>query len=136
MIRICQSAYDALIAFARESTDRLPGGVLGGRIENGQRTVLKAYRMANASGGAAYAPDRGEHSSAMSDMTRNRLTTVGTWFCHRDTDAHMTPYEIQTAHDRDGSYLVLSLLDAAHPVLYSYRVWGGRADKEELRIDG
>ena len=59
---------------------------------------------------------------------------MGTWFCHAHSAAAMTPYEIQSAHDRNGSYLVLSLLED-EPELRSYRVWGGRADEEELLFE-
>ena len=47
----------------------------------------------------------------------------------------MTACEIRSAHDRDGSCLVLSLNDPERPELCAYHVWGGRADSEELVIE-
>ena len=81
-----------------------------------------------------FALDRTEHSQAMAAMKKQGASMIATWFCHRDSEARMTAYEIQSAHDRDGSYLVLSLKDLDAPELCSYRVWGGRADKEELLL--
>ena len=135
MIYVRQSVYEDMLAHARACTGKMACGVLSGRIEGGQRTVIRFYPVTNtAHSPDRFALDRAEHSRAMAAMAKDGASMIGTWFCHRDSDARMTAYEIQSAHDRDGSYLVLSLKKPDAPELCSYRVWGGRADKEELRL--
>ena len=133
MIYVKQSVYEAMLAHAGACTEEMACGILSGRIENGQRTVIRFYPITNAAHCRdRFSLDRAEHSRAMASMPQDGGSMIGTWFCHRDSDAVMTAYEIQSAHDRDGSYLVLSLKKPGEPLLCSYRVWGGRADKEEL----
>ena len=135
MIIIKQEAYAAMLEHARGSTVEMACGIVSGRLEGGKRIVHRFHPIVNAAHSRdKFSLDRAELSRAMTSLTKIGGSTVGTWFCHRDSGAVMTPYEIQTAHDRDGSYLVLSLA-GSEPVLRSYRVWGGRADEEELFIE-
>ena len=135
MIYVRQSAYEAMLAHARACGEEMACGVLSGRIEGGKRTVIRFYPITNtAHSPERFALDRTEHSRTIAEMKKDGTAMIGTWFCHRASDARMTAYEIQSAHDRDGSYLVLSLQKPGAPELCSYRVWGGRADKEELSL--
>ena len=135
MIYVKQSVYETMLAHARACTEEMACGILGGRHEDGQRTIIGFYPITNAAHSQErFSLDRTEHSRAMAAMPLDGSAMMGTWFCHRNSDAVMTAYEIQSAHDRDGSYLVLSLKNPEEPVLCSYRVWGGRADREELLL--
>ena len=136
MLVLKQEAYDTLLAHALAEREEMACGILGGKQENGRRVACLACPLPNAAHSRErFSLDRAAHSRAVSDLNAKRLVSLGTWFCHREGDAAMTPYEIQSAHDRDGSYLVLSLREPGTPVLRSYRVWGGRADAEELVIE-
>ena len=135
MIYVRQSAYEDMLAHARACTGEMACGILSGRIEGGKRMVIGFYPITNtAHDPERFALDRREHSQAMAAMKKQGASMIATWFCHRDSEARMSAYEIQAAHDRDGSYLVLSLKTPDAPELCSYRVWGGRADKEELLL--
>ncbi len=136
MLVLKREAFDALLAYALACTEEMACGILGGRLEGGRRVACLACPLPNAAHSReSFSFDRGEHSRAVAGLNARHLVPMGTWFCHRDTDAVMTAREIQAAHDRNGSYLVLSLRQSAQPVLCAYRVWGGRADAEELVIE-
>ena len=118
MIYVKQSVYEDMLAHARAFTGEMACGVLSGRIEGGKRMVIRFYSVTNtAHSPDRFALDRTEHSRAMAAMAKDGASMIGTWFCHRDSDARMTAYEIQSAHDRDGSYLVLSLQKPDAPEL-------------------
>lgn len=136
MLVMKREAYDTMLSYACACTGEMACGILGGRQEAGRRIATQCCPLPNAAySRERFALERSAHSRAVSELNAQRLAPVGTWFCHRDSGASMTAYEIQSAHDRDGSYLVLSLNDPERPELRSYRVWGGRADPEQLVIE-
>ena len=136
MIVIKQEILDAMVVHARSCGSELSCGVVAGRAEAGKRFVHNFHPVTNElHSRERFSFDRGELSRVYTRLNGSGAAVVGTWFCHPNGDAVMTPYEIQTAHDRDGSYLVLSLREADAPVLRSYRVWGGRADEEAITFE-
>lgn len=136
MIVIKQAAYEAMLAHARSLMGEMSCGLVGGRLESGKRLVESFHPVSNTLHSLErFSPDRSEQSRVYTRLNGSGAAVVGTWFCHPNGDAAMTAYEIRAAHDRDGSYLVLSLADPERPVLRSYRVWGGRADEETLCLE-
>ena len=138
MLVIKRNAYDAMLAHARERAEAGESacGLLGGMFEDGRLRAVQNLPLVNIwHMRDRFCTDRTEHSQAINSLAAQRLAVVGFWYSHLDCDATMTIPEIRGSHDRNASYLVLSLQNPEKPVLRSYRVWGGKADEEELLIE-
>ena len=76
--------------------------------------------------------DPKEQLKAIKDMRVNGLTPLGNWHSHPETPARPSQEDIRLAYDSTASYLILSLMDAEHPVLHVFTIVDGTPTKDEI----
>ena len=59
---------------------------------------------------------------AIKDMRKKGLVPLGNFHSHPETPARPSEEDKRLAYDRNASYMILSLMDQAHPVLKSFRI--------------
>lgn len=74
-----------------------------------------------------------EQLQAVKDMRARGLTPLGNWHSHPESPSRPSQEDKKLAYDSKASYLILSLM-TDEPVLNSFHVENGEAEKESLEI--
>ena len=78
--------------------------------------------------------DPKEQLQAVKDMRANEMAFLGNWHSHPETPSRPSKEDIRLAYDEKAAYLILSLEDPLQPVLNSFHIIRGEAQKDELYI--
>jgi proteasome lid subunit RPN8/RPN11 len=121
-VELTSAVIGEMIAHAREDAPNECCGLLlgvGGRIDECVRTrnVLASptrYRINPA-----------EHFEALRRVRGTGRAVVAAYHSHVATGAEPSPRDIAEAHDPDLLYVIVSLRDAARPVVRGYRIRDG-----------
>lgn len=135
-ITLKTSDYEAMLAHARAHAPEEACGLLGGTIdETGCKHVEKAYLLTNLDRSAEhFSLDPREQLRAVKDMRANGWRPLGNWHSHPATPSRPSAEDKRLAYDSTASYMILSLMDPAQPVLRSFHIEGEDASREELSI--
>lgn len=134
MITLKQADYEAMLAHARSQAPNEACGLIGGTVdEAGNKTIEKVYLLTNLD----HSPEHfslspTEQLRAIKDMRANGWKPLGNWHSHPETPSRPSEEDKRLAYDSTASYLILSLMDSAHPVLNSFHIEGNAATKETL----
>lgn len=130
-----KSDYEEIIRYARSKRPEEACGLIGGVDHDGVREIKKVYYLENVDHtNEHFSLDPNEHLKAVLDMRKNHIEPLGNWHSHPESPSRSSQEDIRLAFDSKASYLILSLMDDAHPVLNSFHVENGISTKEDLQI--
>ena len=129
MLRISQAQYAEIIGRCRTHYPKEACGILAGR----GGVVAQVYPMTNVEDSPiGYAMDPKEQLAVEKQMRQRQQRMVGIYHSHTASDAYPSSVDISLAISPDLSYVLVSLKDAAHPVLKSYRISGSTVSEEPV----
>ena len=129
-IEIPEDVLGAMIAQARAEAPAEACGILAG---TGAR-VEKLYKMTNADGSSDHfmmLPD--EQFAVVKEMRAAGLKMLAIYHSHPQTPARPSQEDIRLALTPDVIHVILSLQDAARPVVKGFRIDNGRVTQVEIR---
>lgn len=135
-VTLKRSDYEKILENARARRPEEACGLIGGTDrEDGVREIRKVYLLTNVDHtNEHFSLDPKEQLQAVKDMRANGLKPLGNWHSHPESPSRSSQEDIRLAFDKNASYLILSLMDDAHPVLNSFHVEKGISTKEDLEI--
>lgn len=134
-VTIKKKDVEKILAHARKEAPLEACGLIGGIDHDGIREIRKVYILTNVDHTSEhFSLDPQEQLKAVKDMRAAGLKPIGNWHSHPASPSRSSQEDIRLAFDHKASYLILSLLDDAHPVLHSFHVENGVSEQEELQI--
>ena len=134
MIKLSRSDYDRIVAHAKSEAPVEACGLIAGDLSGGEKIVKKVYILTNTDHAEEhFTLDPKEQLFAVKDMRANGLTPLGNWHSHPVSPSRPSDEDKRLAYDSSASYMILSLMNE-EPVLNSFHIEGGNAEKEELVI--
>ena len=131
MIAIPKSIHDDMIAHAREGFPLEVCGILGGVGD----TVSVNYRMTNTdASNEHFMMEPKEQFAVVKDLRAKGLSMLAIYHSHPETPARPSEEDIKLALTPDVSYVIISLADAAAPVIKSYKIESGNVQLEEIKV--
>ena len=73
--------------------------------------------------------------ATIKDMRSKGYAPLGNWHSHPESPSRPSEEDKRLAYDSKASYMILSLMNRAEPVLNSFKINGDTAEKEELIIE-
>jgi len=129
-IEIPEHVLDAMIAQARAEAPVEACGILAG---TGAR-VEKLYTMTNADGSSDHFMMLPEEQFAVVKKMRSAgLKMLAIYHSHPQTPARPSQEDIRLALTPDVTHVILSLQDAARPVVKGFRIDDGHVTQIEVR---
>ena len=126
--------FNEIATYAREHLPKESCGLIAGHEDERGRHIDKVYYLNNVDDAEDhFTLDPREQLTAIKDMRSNGYKPLGNWHSHPDTPSRPSDEDIALAHDPGASYLIISFMTDA-PVLNSFHIQDGKADKEDLRI--
>ena len=139
-ITIRQEDFNSMLAHAlRERPDEACGLIAGYDREDGVREIDRVYLLTNTDHtNEHFTIDPKEQLRAIKDMRASGLKPLGNWHSHPESPSRPSEEDKRLANDSRASYLILSLMDAKHPVLNAFHIEntdaGKTVRKEEVII--
>jgi proteasome lid subunit RPN8/RPN11 len=131
LLKLERSYADEIIAHAREDDPNECCGIIAG---NGG-TATKLYRAVNAEASPyRYNVDSKDLLRIYRDIDDKDWDVLAIYHSHTHTEAYPSPTDVQLAAWPDAYYLIVSLADAANPVLRVFRIQDGEVEEEELEV--
>ena len=125
---------EEMIRHAREKLPNEACGLIAGSDHGEERIIEKVYCLTNTDASREhFSLDSKEQLQAVKDMRARGLKPVGNWHSHPESPSRPSQEDIRLAYDSKASYLILSLMKK-RPVLHSFHVENGEAEKEFLEI--
>jgi proteasome lid subunit RPN8/RPN11 len=132
MIRIPQAIHDDIIAHAREGFPLEVCGILGGTGES----ISAIYRMTNTdASNEHFMMDPKEQFAVVKDLRAKGLAMLAIYHSHPETPARPSEEDIKLALTPEVSYVIISLADAAVPVINSYKISSGDVQLETIEFN-
>ncbi len=139
MIKLKRSDYEKMLAHAEKELPNEACGLLGGTLDENGKTVSEVYLLTNIdASNEHFSMDPKEQLAAVKDMRSKGITLLGNWHSHPESPSRPSDEDKRLAHDSKASYMILSLMDRATPVLNSFKITGSdpkTSEKEELVIE-
>lgn len=136
MITLQRSDYEKMLAHALNERPDEACGLIGGVIEGEDKHIKKVYLLTNIDhSNEHFSLDPKEQLAAIKDMRANGWVPLGNWHSHPESPSRPSEEDKRLAYDSKASYLILSLMDEANPVLNSFHIEGDMAEKENLVIE-
>lgn len=134
-VTLKKSDYDRIVEYARSKRPEEACGLIGGTDHDGIREIRKVYFLTNIDHtNEHFSLDPKEQLKAVKDMRASGIKPLGNWHSHPESPSRSSQEDIRLAFDKNASYLILSLMDDAHPVLNSFHVENGISEKEDFSI--
>ncbi len=131
MIEIPKTMYDDMIAHAQEGFPLEVCGILGGAGD----TVSVNYRMTNSdASNEHFMMEPKEQFAVVKELRAKGLSMLGIYHSHPETPARPSEEDIKLALTPAVSYLIISLADAAAPVIKSFKIESGNVQFEEIKV--
>ena len=131
MLKLDRSYVDEIIAHARQDVPNECCGIVAGR--NGDATKL--YRAVNAEASPyRYNVDPKDLLRIYRDLESKGWDVLVIYHSHTHTEAYPSPTDVRLAAWPEAYYLIVSLADAASPVLRAFRINDGQVKEEELQV--
>lgn len=134
MITVKREDYEAILAHARACLPEEACGIIGGTIDPaGNKRIEKVYLLENTDhSNEHFTLSPQAQLAAVKDMRANGWMPLGNWHSHPESPSRPSQEDKRLAYDSKASYLILSLQDQDAPVLNSFHIENGEAEKEEL----
>ncbi len=136
MIKLSKSDYEKILAHAEKELPNEACGLIAGIVENGDKTIKEVYLLTNIDhSNEHFTLDPKEQLATIKDMRSKGYTPLGNWHSHPESPSRPSEEDKRLAYDSKASYMILSLMNRAEPVLNSFKINGDTAEKEELIIE-
>jgi len=98
-------------------------------------TAAQLYRAVNAEASPyRYNVDPKDLLRIYRDLEDRGWDVIGIYHSHTHTEAYPSPTDVRLAAWPEAHYLIVSLADAANPVLRTFRISDGRIAEEEIEV--
>jgi proteasome lid subunit RPN8/RPN11 len=135
MIKMNKNDYEMILEHARKCVPEEACGLIAGNVEDGDKIIKKVYILTNIDhSNEHFSLDPKEQLAAVKDMRANGYTPLGNWHSHPESPSRPSDEDKRLAYDSKASYMILSLMDDANPVLNSFHIEGTESEKEDLVI--
>lgn len=136
MIKLSKSDYEKILAHAEKELPNEACGLIAGIVENGDKTIKEVYILTNIDhSNEHFTLDPKEQLATIKDMRSKGYVPLGNWHSHPESPSRPSEEDKRLAYDSKASYMILSLMNRAEPVLNSFKITGDTAEKEELIIE-
>ena len=131
MLTLERAYVDEIIAHARQDVPNECCGIVAGL--HGDATKL--YRAVNAEASPyRYNVDPKDLLRIYRDLESKGWDVLVIYHSHTHTEAYPSPTDVRLAAWPEAYYLIVSLADAANPVLRAFRINDGQVKEEELQV--
>ena len=131
MIEIPKAIHDDMITHAQKGFPLEVCGILGGAGD----TVSVNYRMTNTdASNEHFMMEPKEQFAVVKELRAKGLSMLAIYHSHPETPARPSEEDIKLALTPDVSYLIISLADAAAPVIKSFKISSGIVQNETIEI--
>lgn len=131
MLTLDRAHIDEMIAHAREDEPNECCGIIAGI--DGRATKL--YRAVNAEASPyRYNVDPKDLLRIYRDLDDHGWDVLVIYHSHTQTEAYPSPTDIRLAAWPEAYYVLVSLEDAANPVVRAFRIQDGEATEEPLEV--
>ena len=140
-LRFPKILYDQMVQHCLRDPKKEACGILAGSAakvvpQDELWRVMQVYEMQNVENSPiGYSMDPKEQLAVERDMRTKHQKMLGIYHSYTARDAIPSPVDITLAISPDVSYVLVSLKDLNHPRVESYRIDGGRVDKEDVWIE-
>lgn len=139
MIKLKKSDFEKMLRHAESELPNEACGLIAGTVEGDNKDVREVYLLTNIDkSNEHFSLDPKEQLAAIKDMRSKGLVPLGNWHSHPESPSRPSEEDKRLAFDSKASYMILSLMDRANPVLNSFRITGKEQktlEKEILEIE-
>lgn len=122
-ITITKADFDKIYEHALAERPDEACGLIAGTEEEGARQIKKVYLLTNIDHtNEHFSIDPREQLAAIKDMRAEGLKPLGNWHSHPESPSRPSEEDKRLANDSRASYLILSLMDEANPVLNAFHI--------------
>ena len=137
MISLKKADYEKILAHAKSCVPEEACGLIAGTKDGEDKVVEKVYLLTNIDhSNEHFTLDPKEQLATIKDMRSKGYAPLGNWHSHPESPSRPSEEDKRLAYDSKASYMILSLMNRAEPVLNSFKITGDTAEKEELIIEG
>lgn len=131
MLTLTRSYVDEMIAHAREDDPNECCGIIAG---NGGAAV-QLYRALNSEQSPyRYNVDPKDLLRIYRDLEGKGWDVLVIYHSHTHTEAYPSPTDVRLAGWPEAYYVIVSLADAANPVVRAFRIQDGQVAEEQLQV--
>ncbi len=124
-----------LFAYCNKGLPNESCGLLAGIIRDGVKTVTQIFYLRNIDESPEhFSMDVNEQFKAISQIRKSNLELIGNFHSHPSTPSRPSAEDIRLAFEPNLSYVIISLQDREHPVINSFNMKGGIAEKDQLQV--
>jgi proteasome lid subunit RPN8/RPN11 len=131
VLTLTRSYVDEMIAHAREDDPNECCGIIAG---NG-RAAVQLYRALNSEQSPyRYNVDPKDLLRIYRDLEGKGWDVLVIYHSHTHTEAYPSPTDVRLAGWPEAYYVIVSLADAANPVVRAFRIQDGQVAEEQLQV--
>lgn len=135
MITLSKADYESMLQYALHERPEEVCGLLGGVTEGTDKHIKRVYLLTNCDHSSKhFSIDPREQFAAVRDMRANGWEPLGCWHSHPQSPAIPSEEDVRLAYDSRASYLILSCMEEAAPMLHAFHIADGMAEQEKLVI--
>lgn len=136
MLYLSQEDYEKILAHCKEGLPNESCGLIGGTKDGDKKEIKKVYLLTNLDqSNEHFSMDPKEQLAAVKNMRANGYVLLGNFHSHPESPSRPSEEDKRLAYDSKVNYLILSLMDAEHPVLNAFVIDEEKnVTKEELII--
>jgi len=128
-LRLPQSFIDEMVAHAKEDAPNECCGIIAG-VDG---TATKLFRAKNAEASPyRYSVDSDDLFRIFRECDGNGWDFLAIYHSHTASEAYPSPTDVRLAFWPEAYYLLVSLEDAATPVVRAFRILDGQVSEEEI----
>ena len=139
MIKLKKSDFEKMLRHAESELPNEACGLIAGTVDGDNKDVREVYLLTNIDkSNEHFSLDTKEQLATIKDMRIKGLVPLGNWHSHPESPSRPSEEDKRLAFDSKASYMILSLMDRANPVLNSFRITGKEqktSEKEILEIE-
>ncbi|MBR1810921.1 MAG: M67 family metallopeptidase [Clostridia bacterium] len=133
MVTLNNEDYEKILAHAISCLPEEACGLIAGAKHGEDAEIQKVYLLTNTDhSNEHFSMDPMEQLAAVKDMRQHGLVPLGNWHSHPESPSRPSEEDKRLAYDSAAHYMILSLMDRAHPVLNSFRIYGSESENEGL----
>ena len=132
MLTIPKHFIDDIIIHAKAEAPLECCGILAGKDE----TVTHIYKMKNTENDPdKYFMEPKEQFAVIKDMRLKDIDMLAIYHSHPHSPARPSGVDINLAYYPDAVYIIVSLVDAAKPVIKGFFIRDGKVEEAEIKIN-
>ena len=137
MIVITKRQYEDILIHSQNALPNEACGLLGGKIEGGNRIVEKVYLLTNIDNSPEhFSMEPKEQFFAIKDMRSMGCVMLGNFHSHPSSPARPSDEDKKLAFDGEASYMIISLIEQGNIILKSFKIENNTTIEEKLLIKG